>query len=86
VRLTKAPIIFNPPELAVPMISGSNLILTGTGGTPHAGYTWLVTTNLAAPINWATNSTGTLDGMGAFSNSFPITGSQPASFLRLRMP
>jgi hypothetical protein len=86
VRLTKAPIIFIAPELGTPLISGGNLILTGTGGTANAVYTWLVTTNLTAPINWATNRTGTLDGMGSFSNAFPINASQPASFLRLRIP
>jgi len=86
VRLTKAPIAFTAPEPGVPLISGANLILTGTGGTPHAGYTCLVTTNLTAPINWTTNSTGALDGTGSFSNSIPINSSPAASFFRLRIP
>ena len=75
-----APVI-NPPK-----ISEGNLILTGTGGTPNSGYTWLSTTNLSAPITWTTNSTGTLDGSGAFSNAIPINPSQKASFFRLRLP
>jgi len=62
------------------------LILTGAGGTANAGYTWLVTTNLSAPINWTTNTTGTLDGTGAFSNAIPVTATPPASFFKLRMP
>jgi hypothetical protein len=69
-----------------PDVSGGNLILTGSGGTPHSGYTWLVTTNLSVPIDWKTNSTGSLDGTGAFSNAIPINPSQPASFFRLRLP
>jgi hypothetical protein len=86
VRLTKAPIIFTAPMLGVPAVSGGNMILAGTGGTPNAGYTWLTTTNLSAPLNWTTNTTGTLDGTGAFSNAIPINPAQPASFFRLRMP
>jgi hypothetical protein len=77
--LVKAPI------LGTPQVSGGNLILTGTGGTPSAGYTWLTTTNLAPPVIWTTNSTGTLDINGAFSNSIPI-GANPARFFKLRLP
>ena len=73
-----------PPVLGKATLAGSNLILTGTGGTPWAGYTWLSTTNLAAPV-WVTNSTGTLDGAGSFSNTIPV-GAVPASFFRLRLP
>jgi hypothetical protein len=75
-----------PPSLGAPRLSGGNLIVTGTGGTPDSGYTWLSTTNLTAPINWTTNSTGTLDGAGSFSNAIPINTSQPAGFFRLRLP
>ena len=75
-----------PPVLGTPEVSGGNLILTGTGGTPNSGYTWLSTTNLSAPTTWTTNSTGTLDGTGAFSNAIPINASQPACFFWLRLP
>ena len=75
-----------PPTLGTVKASGGNLILTGTGGTPNSPYTWLSTTNLSAPITWTTNSTGTLDGTGAFSNAIPISATTPASFFRLRMP
>lgn len=74
------------PILGAPTTLAGNLILTGTGGTPNAGYTWLTATNLSAPINWTTNSTGTLDGTGSFSNAIPIDAAQPASFFRLRLP
>jgi|ERR1039457_703010 hypothetical protein len=86
VRLTKAPITFSAPTLATSWVSSGNLILTGTGGTPNAGYTWLTTTDLSAPINWRTNRCGTRDGKGAFSNAIPIDASQPASFFKLRLP
>ena len=76
--------VVTPPVLGTATVLGGNLILTGTGGTPGAGYTWLSTTNLASPV-WVTNSTGTLDGVGAFTNSIPV-GTVPASFFRLRLP
>jgi hypothetical protein len=89
VRLTKTSVTAAPPTLpttfARPIVSGGNLILTGSGGTPaSAQYIWLSTTNLSAPIIWTTNFTGTLSA-GAFSNSFAI-GTNRASFFRFVMP
>ena len=74
-----------PPVLATPTVAGGHLVVTGAGGTPGAGYTWLSTTNLSAPIIWTTNITGTLDGAGAFSNSISVS-TIPVSFFRLRLP
>jgi hypothetical protein len=82
VRLRTTPVA---PTLGAPRASGGDLILTGTGGTPNSGYTWLTTTNLSAPIIWTTNSTGNLNGVGAFTNSIPI-GANPDRFFRLRLP
>ncbi|HZI31324.1 MAG TPA: hypothetical protein VFF11_03225, partial [Candidatus Binatia bacterium] len=84
---TNAPsTIVIPPTLGAPALSGGKLILTGTGGTPNSGYTWLSTTNLTPPVVWTTNTTGTLDGTGAFSNAIPVNVVQPAMYLRLRLP
>ncbi len=75
-------VIINPVKT-----SGGNLILTGTGGTPGAAYTWLTTTNLANPVaTWTTNLQSVFDGAGAFSNAVPITTSTSAQFFRLRTP
>jgi hypothetical protein len=88
-------IVFQGSALALPRlptvnpltVSGGNLILTGTGGSPNSSYTWLTTTNVRAPVaSWTTNTTGVLDGNGAFSNAIPINAATPASFFRLRMP
>lgn len=76
-----------PPVLAAPKLAGGNLILTGTGGTPGSGYTWLEATNLVTPVVWTTNFTGTLDGTGSFSNSIPVNATQQGGvFYRLRLP
>ena len=84
VRLTAVPL--RVPVLGTPKISGGRLILTASGGTAGAGYTWLATTNLSMPGNWITNSTGVLDGAGGFSNTIPINPLQPACFFKLRIP
>jgi hypothetical protein len=75
------------PTMAPPKVSGGNLILTGTGSPPNAGYTFLTATNVTIPVaNWTVSVTGTLDSSGAFSNAIPINVTHPASFFRLRMP
>jgi len=79
--------VLAPPVVNPPVVSGGNLILTGSGGIADAGYTLLTTTNLAIPISaWTTNATGTFNGSGAFSNSIPISQSQAAQFFLLRTP
>jgi autotransporter-associated beta strand protein len=84
INVTAAP---TPPVVNHPVISGGNLILLGSGGTAGAGYTWLTSTNLAAPIaSWTTNTTGIFDGSGDFSNAIPFTASVPAMFFQLRTP
>jgi hypothetical protein len=76
-----------PPTVNPPVSAGGNLILTGTGGTPGASYTWLTSTNVTAPINtWTTNTVGTLNGSGGFSNAIPINAAEPTRFFRLRLP
>ena len=80
-------VIAVPPRINPATISGGNLVLTGVGGPAGAGYTWLTSTNVAAPLsNWTTNSTGVFDSNGAFSNALPISASVPAKFFRLRTP
>jgi autotransporter-associated beta strand protein len=73
---------FNPA-----LASAGNLIVSGTGGIADGGYTLLTTTNLAAPRSaWTTNTSGTLDGSGSFTNSIPIIPGRPAAFFQVRQP
>jgi autotransporter-associated beta strand protein len=78
--------LITPLVVNKPVVSGGNLILTGSVGIADAGYTLLTTTNLTAPIMWTTNTVGNFDGSGNFSNAIPITTSTPAQFFRLRTP
>jgi hypothetical protein len=83
VQLSSTPVVLKAPTLGAGQMAGGSLVLTGGGGTPKAGYTLLTTTNLSAPILWTTNTTGTLDNTGAFSNAVPIS---TTSFFRIRIP
>ena len=76
-----------PPIIGSVVLSGGNLIVKGTGGTPGAGYTWLTTTNVLTPIaKWSVGATGTLDANGAFTSSIPVNSTNPPGFFRLRLP
>jgi len=74
-----------PPMINSTSVSGGFLTLVGAGGPPGASYTWLTATDVGAPV-WTTNSTGTFNGSGGFSNAFPINVSEPARFFRLQTP
>lgn len=68
-----------------PIFSGGNLILTGSGGSANTGYTLLSSTNPALPMSeWVTNTTGTFNNSGAFSNALGVTSTN--TFFRLRTP
>jgi fibronectin-binding autotransporter adhesin len=58
----------------LPVISGTNLVLSGTSGTPNGTYNVLSTTNLALPVaSWTVLSTGNaFDNSGNFSFTNPI--------------
>jgi autotransporter-associated beta strand protein len=76
-----------PPTINPVKISGGNLIVTGMGGTPGAGYTVLTSTNVAAALTtWTTNTTGTFTGTGTFSNSIPVNVGEPSRFFLIRVP
>jgi len=75
------------PTVNRPTVVGGNLILTGSGGTPNSGYTWLTSTNVGAPLaTWTTNTTGVFSGTGTFSNAIPVITSELERFFRLRIP
>ena len=70
-----------------PTVSGGNLILSGTGGTPNGTYNWLSATNLTTPVAlWTTNASGTFGTTGGFTNAMLINKMQPAQFFRLKTP
>jgi hypothetical protein len=75
------------PTISSSTVSGGNLILAGSGGTPGAAYAWLTSTNLTTPLSeWTQDGTGKFDSSGNFSSSIPIKTTEPARFFRLSTP
>jgi autotransporter-associated beta strand protein len=84
--LTITSVAQSAPVVNPPGYSGGDLILTGNGGTAGSGYTVLSSTNVAAPLaQWVTNTTGTFNGSGGFSNAIPVTNT-PTMFFQVRVP
>ncbi len=74
------------PVLNPATVSGGNLILTGTG-TPNYAYTVITATNLQTPsANWTISAIGSTSGAGVFSNSIPVSSTEPRRFFRVQMP
>jgi T5SS/PEP-CTERM-associated repeat protein len=75
------------PQFTSVTVSGTNVILTGTNGTPNAPYAVLTATNVALPLsNWVSIATNLFDSSGNFSFTNAITPGIPQRFYRLRTP
>ena len=77
------------PNISSFGISGGNLVLTATNGTPNGSYYLLTTTNLALPVtSWKTNlsASGSFDSSGNLSLTIPLTTNPPAQFYILQEP
>ncbi len=74
----------NSPVIASTRVSGNNLILSGTGGTPNWYYYVLSTTNLS-PAQWAPVVTNQFDAIGNFSVTNAINPGWPQTFYRLQL-
>ncbi len=68
-------------------LSGTNLLLTGAGGTSNAPYAVLTATNVAVPLsNWVSIATNQYDSGGAFSFTIAIDLGELQRYFRLRAP
>jgi fibronectin-binding autotransporter adhesin len=85
-QLTLASGVVSQPVINQFSVSGGNLILQGTNGTPSTTYSLITATNLTIPrANWTTNTTGTFGGGGTFSNGIPV-GTDAARFFQIKTP
>jgi len=67
-------------------LSGTNLILAGTGGTSNAPYTVLTATNVALPLsNWVSLVTNQFGAGGEFSFTNGILD-ELQRYFRIRTP
>jgi autotransporter-associated beta strand protein len=76
-----------PPSFTNIVVSGSNLILSGNGGTPSGTYYLLTATNITLPaVNWSRVSTNQFNASGGFNLTNPISPAVPQLFHRLQLP
>jgi hypothetical protein len=73
------------PVISGFVVSGSNVIISGTSGPASGTYNILVSTNLAQGT-WTVDSTGTFSGSGVFSSTNAIFPGSPQKFYRLQLP
>ena len=76
-----------PPGFDPPTLSGNNLILSGSGGTPGGVYYVLTSTNLILPPDqWAPIATNRFDAGGVFAVTNTLNRQFGQSFYRLAFP
>jgi len=75
------------PKFASITVSGTNVIIAGTGGPPNAPYAVLTATNVALPSsNWVSIVTNQFDSGGNFSFTNGIAPSELQRYFRIRTP
>jgi subtilase family serine protease len=75
------------PSITSAPISNDTLALIVSGGSAGASFTFLTSTNLAAPLSdWKTNSTGVFTDSGTYSNIIQVNQAVPDRFFLIRIP
>ena len=79
--------VASPPHFNTPVVSGSTLTLSGSGGTPNTDYILLASTNVVLSVpSWDRVTTNQFDSGGNFSISMPITAGVPQQFFLIQLP
>lgn len=85
--LRVAPVSAAKPQFDAPSLSGSQLVLSGTGGTPGGTFFTLSSTNVALPlVNWTPVATNTFGPGGEFSVTNPVTTDELGRYYLLQIP
>jgi T5SS/PEP-CTERM-associated repeat protein len=75
------------PKFTNVTLSGTNVVVSGTGGTPNAPYAVLTATNVVLPLsNWASIATNQFDPGGGFTFTNGIDPGIPQRFFGIRTP
>jgi hypothetical protein len=75
------------PHIVSVAISGSNLVISGTNGTPGGDYYVLAVTNVILPVSeWTRVATNVFDGNGGFQFTNHVAPGDPLRFFRLQLP
>ena len=76
-----------PPIITNITLSGTNLVITGIGGTAGGSYSVLSSTNLGLPVSfWASLATNLFSGTGTFSFTNTIDPASVQRFYLLKAP
>lgn len=76
----------NSPSTSAAVLTGTNLVWRGSGGTPNWYYTILSATNLTLPLNqWTVTVSNRFDGVGNFSWTNAALPNTPPRFYRLQV-
>ena len=69
------------------LLTGTNLVFSGTNGTPGASYAVLTATNVTLPLsNWVSLVTNQFSASGQFTFTNGIAPTDPQRYFRLRTP
>ena len=75
------------PKIVSIVLSGSNLILSGSNGSPGVNYNVLSSTNLNLPLgSWPVAGTGAFDNGGDFSFTNTVDKTIRSSFFLIQVP
>ena len=73
------------PQFGPTVLSGGNLIFSGTGGVTNGSFVVLSSTNVAAPLmNWLPVTSNVFDASGNFLFTNPVDPNLPQEFYRLQ--
>ncbi|MGH7952923.1 MAG: beta strand repeat-containing protein, partial [Limisphaerales bacterium] len=76
-----------PPSFNSVTLNGSNLVMSGSGGTADGTYYVLGSTNIALPLtSWTPIATNQFDGSGNFSFTNVVNAASPAQFFDISVP
>jgi hypothetical protein len=74
------------PYINAVVLSGTNIIFSGTNGPANGMYSVLASTNVFSPIStWGPLSTNPFDGKGNFMFTNPLNPGNPALFYLLQL-
>ena len=75
------------PQVTQVSLSGTNLVMSGSGGAAGYGYSVLSSTNLATPLaGWDVVGASNCDGLGGFIFTTNINSQAPQQFYVIRVP
>lgn len=76
-----------PPQFNSPMLSGNDLLLSGTGGPADGTYYVLTSDDVGLPVgNWTSIATNMFDSSGNFNFSATIDPGVPQRFYLITIP